>query len=314
MLFFIAMDPAKILTMMEELINDINPLETKHRPRPTLAEIDAFRQVVERMKKDKRIIILGKEKLKSINKQVGDRLTLTGINYQDINLEVEIAGVFPSGKYEDTCVMHFDYLNDSIAAYPQAHGGQKHPLADKSLNLVWLKVKGPKAYHRIAQQIEASTQFRDPSVKIETLSAAIAASLDRLQSLIWGLKYLISPAILLTMTLVVANAISISARERRAELAVLKVFGFLPGHLLLLVLGEAVVIGVVGGGLSSTLSFVGLNYVLPRLGESGNSLFVPTAALWWGPILGAGTAVLGSIVPAWGACRVRVAEVFARVG
>ena len=50
------------------------------------------------------------------------------------------------------------------------------------------------------------------------------------------------------MSLVVANAISISVRERRTEMAVLKVLGFQPRHVMLLVLGEALLVGFLAGG------------------------------------------------------------------
>ena len=36
-------------------------------------------------------------------------------------------------------------------------------------------------------------------------------------------------------------------------------------------------------------------------------------ALWWGLLIGAGTALRGSILPAWSARRVKVAEVFAKI-
>ena len=45
-----------------------------------------------------------------------------------------------------------------------------------------------------------------------------------------------------------------------------------------------------------------------------DEFLVPLAALWWGPVLGAATALLGSVAPAWSACRVQVAAVFAREG
>ena len=45
------------------------------------------------------------------------------------------------------------------------------------------------------------------------------------------------------MSLVIANAISISVRERRTEMAVLKVLGFAL-QILRLVLGEALLLGV----------------------------------------------------------------------
>jgi putative ABC transport system permease protein len=43
------------------------------------------------------------------------------------------------------------------------------------------------------------------------------------------------------------------------------------------------------------------------------AFYIADAALWWGPMLGACTALAGSIAPAWSARAVRPAEVFAKV-
>jgi putative ABC transport system permease protein len=40
---------------------------------------------------------------------------------------------------------------------------------------------------------------------------------------------------------------------------------------------------------------------------------IPHGALWWGPAVGALAALLGSVLPAWSACSVKVAEVFSKV-
>ena len=65
------------------------------------------------------------------------------------------------------------------------------------------------------------------------------------KDLLFGLSVaILVPAILATMALVIANAISISVRERRREMAVLKVLGFARSQILILVLGEALLIGV----------------------------------------------------------------------
>jgi ABC-type lipoprotein release transport system permease subunit len=40
---------------------------------------------------------------------------------------------------------------------------------------------------------------------------------------------------------------------------------------------------------------------------------IPLDALWWGVAVGAGTALVGSLLPAWSASRVKPAEVFAKV-
>jgi putative ABC transport system permease protein len=130
--------------------------------------------------------------------------------------------------------------------------------------------------------------------------------------LIWGLRWLVSPAVVVTMVLVISNAISITVRERRAEIAVLKVLGFRPAQLLGIVIGEGVLIGAASGLFASTLTYLLVDWVL--IGSVSLLLYVPLHAFWWGPLLGAAAAVFGCLLPAWSATTVNVAEVFSKVG
>jgi putative ABC transport system permease protein len=296
--------------MMDSLFDEIMPEQGKNKARVKAEQRELLEAAVRRMEQDKRCVILGAERMRAINKRVGERFRLTGINFKDIDLEFEIIGVFPDGRFSENAVMNRDYLNDALLAYPKSHAGQKHALADKSLHIVWLQVADKAAYGQIAQQVESSHAFRDPPVKVQTLSSGIASRLDLFRDLIWGMRWLLAPAVLVTMALVISNAISISVRERRSELAVLKVLGFRPAQILGLVLGEALVIGAIGGLLSALLTYWGFNamteiYPIP--------LAVPSGALWWGPAIGALTALAGSALPAWSATNVKVSEVFARV-
>jgi putative ABC transport system permease protein len=307
--FVIALEPPKLLTMMDELLEEIVPGQRQYgleaRQRRELEEAAG------QMLQNKRGLIVGRKKLQAINKRVGDRITLTGVNYTGLNLEFEIVGVLPeSGRYDEAAFMNRDCLNDALDSYARSHGA-KHPMADRSLNIVWLKAADQLAYGRIAEQIETSGYFTNPPVKTETLSSAVATAMESYRDIIWGMRWLLSPAILATMALVVANAISLSVRERRTELAVLKVLGFRPGQIMALVLGEAVLIGTTGGFLSTSLCYMMVNWLLRTVNPM--PMAIPEDALWWGPALGAGTALVGSLVPALNACRVKVSEVFARV-
>ncbi|HLJ96336.1 MAG TPA: ABC transporter permease [Gemmataceae bacterium] len=297
MVFAFAMDPRKLRSMMDDL-EDLDPA--------------AQQKLVD----NKRGILIGREKLQSMNKRVGERIKVTSMNYKDIDLEFDIVGTFPDGRYNNSAVMNRDYLVDALDAYPRTHNGSKHPLADKSLNLVWLRVPDTEAFRHMADQIMGSSLYSSPAVKVETASSGIATWIEPYRDLLWGLKWLLVPTLLITMVLVIANAISISVRERRTEMAVLKVLGFSPGRILALVLGEAVLIGG-GSGLVSA----GLWYYLIH-GVMGGIKF-PIAffpifdiypdALWWGLLFGMVAALAGSIIPAWSARTVKVSEVFAKV-
>jgi putative ABC transport system permease protein len=313
LVFFFAMDPDKIMTMLDDLDN------------LPAAEATELRQKVERMKKDPRCILLGRDRLQMLNKKVGERISLYTINYkdptpppagQDINLDdCEIIGTIPGDRWNFNALMNRDRLNGALDAYKRAKG-KPHPMADKTLNIVWLKVATTNDYNQIAQQITESPLFTTPAVKIETASSGIASFLDAYRDLLWGVRWLLVPALLVSMSLVIANAISISVRERRTEMAVLKVLGFGPTGILFLVLGEAVLIGSLSGFLSVGSTWLLVNKVLEGIKfpvAFFPAFYIATAALWWGPLIGGLTALAGSIMPAWAARSVKVSEVFSKV-
>jgi putative ABC transport system permease protein len=95
-------------------------------------------------------------------------------------------------------------------------------------------------------------------------------------------------------------------------MAVLKVLGFQPRHILVLVLGEALLVGFLAGIMSSSLAWGMLGSFKFQIMFFG-SFIVPLQALFYAPALGMAVACAGSLGPAWNARNVKVAEVFARI-
>lgn len=302
--FFFCMDPMKLIPMMDG-IDEF-----------TEAEIKELGEACEIMRQYPNSVIVGQDRLAAMNKQVGETFTVHGLNYRDINLECKIIGTFPrGGRYDQSALMNRDYLNNAMDAY-KAQKKMPHPMANKSLNLVWVRIPDTRSFQRVAEQIQGSSQYSDPAVKCETASSGVASFLDAYRDLLWGARWLFVPAAVAAMALVIANAISISVRERRTEMAVLKVLGFGPSQVMILVLAEAVFIGAVSGFISS-----GLTYWIINIGMGGfkfpiaffPAFKIPAVALLWGPLLGGLTAFIGSIMPAWSARSVKVSEVFSKV-
>lgn len=305
-LFAFVIEPPKLRTMMDEL--------------DTLSPVDArpLDEAIEKMQSSRQGIIVGVDLLKKLGARVGDRITLYGRNYRDINFEVEIVGVFPEmvSRYHNSAALNREYFNATMDAYAASHGGKAHPMADKTLNLVWLRLPDQEIFRKVADQILTSPSYTTPAVKCETASSGVATFLEAYRDLIWGVRWLLAPACVFTLALVISNAISISVRERQTEFAVLKVLGFRPNQILVMVMLEALLIGLPSGLLSAGATyglinwyFGGLNFPIaffPRF-------MVPAAAWWWGAAMGAGTAFAGSMLPAWNARRVKVSEVFSRV-
>jgi putative ABC transport system permease protein len=303
-LFAVALQPRKTRTMMDEL---------DRLPEPQASELDA---AVRRLEQTRNGLILGRDRLAAIKKRVGERIKIYSLNYKEIDLEFEIVGVFPSGRYDGSAVMNRDYLNEALDAYARLPGKRRHPMADQSLNLVWLRVQDREHFQRVAEQIMSAPYYNNPAVKCETAASGIASFLEAFRDLVWGMRWLLAPAALVTLSLVIANAISINVRERRTELAVLKVLGFRPWQLLAMVVAEALLLGTLSGLASAGLTYVVINHWLGGLKfpiAMFGSFYIDPAALGWGASIGSLTALAGSLVPAWTARNVQVAEVFSKV-
>ncbi len=304
--FFFGMDPKKFLTMMDGVDEFSQP------------EIDQIKKWADEMVKDKRKVVIGVDRLKALQKHVGEKMKVYSFNFKDVDLEFEIIDAWHrGGRYALSAVMNCQYLNDAINEdYPRAHSGQKHEMADKSLNLVWLRVPDTKTYEKVAGQVETAFANSTPSVKCETASSGVASFLDAYRDLLWGMEWIFSPIALASMAVVIATAISISVRERRTEMAILKVLGFGPMRIMTLVLGEALLLGALSGLIS-----VGLTFLIVNVWYGGipfpiaffPAFRIPIYALAWGPLIGAGTALVGSFVPALSARGVKVSEVFSKV-
>jgi putative ABC transport system permease protein len=115
-------------------------------------------------------------------------------------------------------------------------------------------------------------------------------------------------AVVFSLSLVAANSMAMSMRERTTEIAVLKAIGFSRGRVLWLVLGEACGIALLGGLLGIVIGCGCLQ------GLHGISVqFFPfsvfeTAGMWLGLLLAlaAGIGLVSGIVPALRAAQLSV--------
>ncbi|HEY1191541.1 MAG TPA: ABC transporter permease [Gemmata sp.] len=304
MVFLFALEPDKVMTMMDGL-DDL-----------TGDERDQLEAACAAMKANNRAIVMSQSRLKALNLKVGDPVKLYGVNYPNLFFEFVIIGALPEGKYEGVSFMNKEYLIQQIDTFPtnpnNPKKGELHPMADKCINLIWVRLPTKEAFEVLSQKVNDPAKFNKVPIKLETASSGIGSWLGAFKDIFWGIKYILVPAMIGIMSLVVANALSISVRERRTEMAVLKVLGFAPRHVLLIVVGEALLVGFLGGGMSALMAYGLLGNVKFQIMFFG-AFFVPANALLYGPLLGMAVSFAGCIGPALSAKNVKVAEVFARV-
>jgi putative ABC transport system permease protein len=281
------------------MIDDLNPVD---------------KELVDKLAQTTTGCLVGRKRLAMLNKRVGERFKVNGSQPAGINLEFEIVGVLPAGRWDENGIMNARYLNAAIDKYCQDNPANKAVL-DRRIDIFWLEVGQKADLSDVVEQINASPQFADPPVRGETFASLVANYLDSYSGFIWFIEWVLAPGSLFSMVLLIANAISLNVRERIKELAILKVVGFRWGHLLALVLGEALVLGAGSGLVAGGLIYWIANTFFSGIVLAGSDPFpVPWQAVLWGGSVGGVTSLIGSTFPAWTACSVRVAHVFARVG
>lgn len=259
--------------------------------------------LVDALAKEKSGALIGPKIAQQLHRRVGQTFTLTGITHRGKNLQFKIVGLLPEGMWQRTFFFRRDY-------YMEATGD--HDM----VNVVWLKVRDVETGKRVAATVERMFENSPTQVKVETESAGIARLSGHFQTVL-NIVNFVANVLLINMVIAQANSISITVRERRKEMAILKVLGFPPGFILALIVCEAVVVGIVGGLLGASLAYWLSGFSssghLGKAAEMLSQFPVSPAYILRGLVVGGIVGFAASAIPAWNVRKVQVAEVFVRV-
>ncbi len=110
-----------------------------------------------------------------------------------------------------------------------------------------------------------------------------------------------------TMMLVAATTMAQSVRECRSEVGVLKTLGFSNTTILMLVLGESVVITVIGGGLGLLVAWAFVQQGDPTGGVLPIFILPPRDLVVGGALILV-LGVIAGLMPALGAMRLKITD------
>lgn len=249
--------------------------------------------------------IIGDSLAKKFGWKLGDRITLIGTIFPG-EWEFVISGIYTASRRSidrATLYFHYDYLNDD----PRTRSGSHDQVG-------WIvsRVDDPGRSAQIAQSIDAKFDDRD----IQTLSMserAMNTSFIGMISAVLEAVNVASLVILGIMALIVGNTVAMGVRERTHEYGVLRAIGFLPKHLALFVLSEAVAVSTLGGALGVLLSYPLVERGLGRALEENMGGFFPffridgltvVISLFLAALLG----LLAAVLPAYGASQLKVVD------
>lgn len=243
--------------------------------------------------------LVGAALAKKENLHVGDKVLIKG-NIFPFDLDLTVRGIYRAETGDDALWFQLKYIEEALKARgsTRSFAGTFTILADS-----------PEAVSRIPKAVDEMFANSDAPTRTETEQAFGLSFLSFLGNIKLILMS-ICGAVTFTILLVAANTIAMSVRERVREVGVMKTLGFTPESILRLLLGEAVIIALIGGIIGLVMA-----QGLCRVMAQGVSSFMPPDLLRIQPpvfvtliLLSGLIGVLSSIVPAWQASRTPILD------
>ena len=243
--------------------------------------------------RDRQGAVVGRKLAAQYGWKIGDQIPLRGTIYPG-TWTFTLRGIWTGAEArtdENQMLVHYDLVNESIK--------QRFPGRGDSTGAFIVGIDQPANAALISQHIDA--EFRNSLA--ETLSeteAAFQLSFVSMSDAILAAIQAVSFIIIVIIMAVMANTMTMTARERLSEYATLKALGFPPRFVVALLFGESLLIAVIGGALGLLATFPAVAGIAHALGS-----FLPAfhiTPLTMGLQIGAALLV-GTVAAAWPAWR-----------
>lgn len=201
-------------------------------------DYDIPKDQLEAYKADRTGAIVGPELAKRFGWKIGDKITLISTIFP-LNPELTIRGISTHKFDSSSLFFHFDYFHEATKE-----------MTGSTVGTFWVRVEDPKQMERISREIDA--KFKNSTYPTETFTEKEFQ--QQFMAMIGNIKLLFTVVSLCSIFMVVllaAITMSMAARERVTEIAVLKAIGFTSGTILSLMLVEFITLGFIGGALGT---------------------------------------------------------------
>jgi ABC-type antimicrobial peptide transport system permease subunit len=230
-------------------------------------------------------VLLGGQAAESMHKKVGDTLRLTNNVYR-------IVGIFQTGDaFEDSGAVLT--LEDSQALLGKA----------RQVSLFYIQLKSPDLETRFREKIEK--RYPDLLLAGTKEFASKQGMVDYLKGTVWA----ISGLAILIGGVGMMNAQLMAVFERTREIGVLRAIGWSGNRVLMMILGESIVVSLVGGVVGSFLGWLFLSAfsnILQYWGASAGNISPGLVLQAFLVVLLLG--ITGGLYPAWKASRLQPVE------
>jgi putative ABC transport system permease protein len=251
---------------------------------------------------DRQGAVIGRQLAQRYGWKVGDVIPLSGTLYPG-KWNFNIRGIYHGDDArtdESLMLMHWSLLSESVRK--QLNSG-----AANQVGIYVVNIKDPARAAAISQEIDKIFHNSAAETRTETEKAFQLGIVSMSQAILLAIRA-VSFVVILIIMAVMANTMTMTARERLAEYATLKALGFSPGFVVKLLFGESLMIAAIGGaaGIAMTfplaIGFVAQTGTLFKVFEvsQGTMVFQALAAL--------GVGLIAAAWPAWKMSRIDIVQ------
>ena len=198
--------------------------------------------------------LLGVKIAERLNKKVGDRLVLRSTIWTQKNSsplwEFNVRAIYTTNS---------STFDQTMMFFPLKRFDEARQFGKGSVGAYILGIADPERSSQVSAAIDsrfANSPYETRTMTEKAFNLQFVGMMGNFQLLLRS----IGSAIVLTMLLVSANTMMMSARERTHEMGILKAIGFSDGYIFLMLIGEAMTISLLGA-----LAGVGLAWLLANI-------------------------------------------------
>jgi putative ABC transport system permease protein len=259
-------------------------------------------------KRDRQGAIVGRKLADQFGWKVGDVIPIRGTIFSG-NWQFTVRAIF-EGRDETTLTrqffMHWDYINESVK--------KRFPRRGDQVGVFNVLISDPSRAADVSKAIDAEFRNSLAETLTETEKAFQLGFVAQSEAIVVAIR-VVSFVVIFIIMAVVANTMAMTARERIAEYATLKVLGFSPGYVAALIFGEAMVLAFLGAGIGILLTFpMASGFANSPAGAAFASFAVSASTVWLQVACAIAVGVIAALVPGWRSARVKIVDGLRHVG
>ncbi|HYL99202.1 MAG TPA: FtsX-like permease family protein [Blastocatellia bacterium] len=243
-------------------------------------------------KQERTAFVSGAREAEKQGWKIGDVIELKGTIYQ-VNPRLTLRGIY-HGPDETAIFFHRAYVEEALGRPGQ-------------VGSYFVRLDSPASAPSVMKTIDEMFENSSAPTKTETenaFRAGFVSMMGNVTTLIAG----IGLVVVFAVTLITANTMALSARERVTEVSVMKAIGFRPGLILTLMLSESAFIALLGGILGAIVSKFFVNVLSPDLAGFLQNFTISGATILFALALAVVIGLLSGGIPAWNASRTKVVD------